>query len=125
MRYAWDLMHEYLKEAKLDRGIKGFLTQLALHYLRGWDVYSSTRVDHFIANSRFVASRIEKFYGRKAALIHPPVDLSFYELEEKKDNYYITASRFVPYKKIDLIVAAFNRMPEKKLVVLGDGPEWK
>ncbi|MBX7066581.1 MAG: glycosyltransferase family 4 protein [Parachlamydiales bacterium] len=125
MRYAWDLTHEYLRESKLDRGVKGFFAKLILHYLRGWDVHSAHRVDHFIANSQYVAKRIEKFYHRKAEVIYPPVDLQFFREESKKDDYYLTASRMVPYKRVDLIVEAFAKMPEKKLVVIGDGPEWK
>ncbi len=123
VRYAWDLMHSYLKEAKLDRGIKGLLTKLALQYLRSWDVHSSHRVDHFIANSQFVASRIKKFYRRKAVVIYPPVNTTYYELQEKKEDYYLTASRLVSNKRIDLIVDAFARMPDKKLIVIGDGKE--
>lgn len=125
VRYAWDLMHDYLEEAGLNRGIKGMLVRWILHYLRGWDVHSSNRVDHFIANSRYVAKRIEKFYGKKASVIYPPVDLSFYNVEEKKEAYYVAASRLIPYKKIKLIVEAFSHMPDRKLVVIGDGPEWK
>lgn len=122
MRYAWDLMHEYLKEF---RGVKGFLAKAILHYMRSWDVQSAQRVDHFIANSEYVARRIEKFYGRKADVIYPPVDLNLFQEEGKKEDFYLTASRLVPYKRVDLIVEAFNQMPEKKLVVIGDGPEWK
>lgn len=125
MRYAWDLMHDYLKETKLDSGIKGFFAKLILHYLRGWDVHSSQRVDHFIANSHYVAKRIEKFYGRQAEVIYPFVNLELFQEERKKEDYYITASRLVPYKKVDLIVEAFAQMPDKKLIVIGDGPEWK
>lgn len=125
MRYAWDLTHQYLRESKLDRGLKGFFAKLILHYLRGWDVHSSSRVDHFVANSQYVAKRIEKFYSRKAEVIYPPVDLDFFQEETDKDDYYLTASRMVPYKRVDLIVEAFGQMPEKKLVVIGDGPEWK
>lgn len=123
MRYAWDLMHEYLRESNLERGVKGAVVKMFLHYLRGWDVHSSRRVDHFIANSRYVARRIGKFYGREATVIYPPVDVSFYQEVNSKDRYYITASRFVPYKRIDLIVEAFSKMPDKKLIVIGDGPE--
>jgi glycosyltransferase involved in cell wall biosynthesis len=121
VRYAWDLMHEYLLEY---RGVKRFLAEVVLHYLRGWDVRSSSRVDHFVANSNYVARRIRKFYGREAEVIYPFVDLTFFEMEEKKDDYYVTASRLVPYKRVDLIVEAFVKMG-KRLVVVGDGPEWK
>lgn len=125
MRYAWDLMHDYLREANLDRGVKGFFAKLFLHYLRGWDVHSAHRVDHFIANSEYVAKRIKKFYSREAKVIYPPVDLDLFQEEKNKSDYYLTASRLVPYKRVDLIVEAFAKMPEKKLVVIGDGPEWK
>jgi glycosyltransferase involved in cell wall biosynthesis len=125
MRYAWDLMHDYLREAKLERGVKGFFAKIFLHYLRGWDVHSAHRVDHFIANSKYVAKRIQKFYSRDAAVIYPSVDLTMFQEVSVKDDYYLTASRFVPYKRIDLIVEAFAQMPDKKLVVIGDGPEWK
>jgi glycosyltransferase involved in cell wall biosynthesis len=122
MRYAWDLTYEYLREY---RGVKGALAKLFLHYLRGWDVHSAHRVDHFIGNSQYVARRIQKYYGRTAKVIYPFVDLSMYTAVKEKEEYYATASRFVPYKRIDLIVEAFSKMPGKKLVVIGDGPEWK
>lgn len=123
MRYAWDLMHDYLRETKLDRGFKGVMAKFFLHYLRGWDVHSSHRVDHFVANSKYVAKRIDKFYRRKATVIYPGIDISNFQFKEKKDSYYLTASRLVPYKRIDLIVEAFSKCPEKKLLVIGDGPE--
>lgn len=125
MRYAWDLMHDYLKETKLNTGVKGFFAKIILHYLRGWDVHSSRRVDHFIANSHYVARRIEKFYGREARVIYPPVNLELFQEGGKKEDYYITASRLVPYKRVDLIVEAFSHMPDKKLIVIGDGSDWK
>ncbi len=125
VRYAWDLMHQYLEESGLDKGLKGIIARWVLHYIRGWDVHASNRVDHFVAISRYVARRIEKYYGRKAEVIYPPVDLSYYQFAAGKEDYYVTASRFVPYKKIDLIVEAFSLMPDKKLVVIGDGPDWE
>ncbi len=123
MRYAWDLYHQYLEEAQIKRGLKGRLAQFFLHYLRLWDFQSCNRVDAFGAISHYVARRIRKTYGREAKVIYPPVDLSFFELEKKKDPFYITASRMVPYKKIDLIVEAFSQMPDQTLIVIGEGPE--
>ena len=123
VRYAWDLMHSYLREAKLDRGVKGMMTRLILQYLRNWDVHSSPRVDHFIANSKYVAARIKKFYRRKSTVIYPPVNTAYFQMQEKKEDYYLTASRLVSNKRIDLIVDAFAQMPDKKLLVIGDGPE--
>lgn len=124
MRYAWDLSFEYLQEAKLEKGVKSALARFFLHYLRGWDLQSAQRVDWFIANSKVVARRIQKLYGRKAEVIYPPVDTKFYEYQAQKESHYVTASRLVSYKKIDLIVEAFSHMPHRKLIVIGDGPEF-
>lgn len=123
IRYAWDLQHQYLKESGLNKGMKGSLAKLILHYMRMWDNRTSSGVDHFIANSQFIARRIKKVYGREADVIYPPVDVDRFTLHENKSDFYITASRLVPYKRIDLIVEAFNHLPDKKLVVIGDGPE--
>jgi glycosyltransferase involved in cell wall biosynthesis len=123
MRYAWDLYHDYLKGAHLDKGIKGRLAQLCLHYLRSWDIQSLSRVDHFGAISHCVARRIQKIYQIKATVIYPPVDTTFFSLHEPKESFYMTASRLVSYKKIDVIVQAFANMPNRKLIVVGDGPE--
>lgn len=125
IRYAWDLHHEYLRNAGLDKGIKGFLAKKILHRIRQWDVISSNRVDHFIANSNYIAGRIKKIYNRDAAVIYPPVDTHLYPLETNKEEFYFTASRFVPYKKVELIVEAFAAMPDKRLLVAGDGPNRK
>ena len=116
MRYAWDLTHDYGKEAH-------FLGRWILHYLRGWDVHSTHRVDHFIANSHFVKKRILRTYGRDAAVIYPPVDTEFFQLQEEKEEFYLAVSRLVAYKKIDLLVEAFAQMPQRRLIVVGDGPE--
>lgn len=124
IRYAWDLQHQYLQEANLTRGIKGWMAKVILHYMRLWDYRTANGVDHFIANSKFIARRIKKVYGREAAVVYPPVDIEAYELCEKKEDFYLTASRMVPYKKVNLIVEAFNEMPDKKLLVIGDGPEY-
>lgn len=123
MRYAWDLQHQYLKETGLDRGLKGYFAKHFLHKMRIWDQRTANGVDHFVANSQFIAQRIWKTYRREAEVIYPPVDVSQFTPHLKKEDYYVTASRLVPYKKIDLIVEAFAGMPDKKLVVIGQGPE--
>jgi len=125
MRYAWDLQHQYLRESGLDKGPKGWLAKWLLHKMRLWDVRTAHGVDAFTANSRFIARRIRKVYGREATVIYPPVDISAFTLREDKEDFYLTASRMVPYKKIDLIVEAFSQMPEKELVVIGDGPDFQ
>lgn len=124
MRYIWDMQLDYLKDHKLDQGVKGFLTKLLFHYLRNWDLTHSQRVDHYIANSQTVAKRIYKTYRKDALVIYPPVDIDFFSAtEEKKEEFYLTASRLVPYKKIDLIVKVFTQFKNKKLIVIGEGPE--
>jgi len=123
IRYAWDLYQQYLKESNLKSGLKGILAKYFLHKIRIWDIISTNRVDYFIANSKFIAKRIKKIYNRDATVIYPPVDVAKFDLETKKDNFYLTASRIVPYKKIDLIVEAFAKLPDKKLIVIGSGPD--
>ncbi|HII3485303.1 TPA: glycosyltransferase, partial [Klebsiella pneumoniae] len=104
-------------------GIKGLITKWLLHKIRMWDYRTANGVDHFIANSKFIARRIKKVYGRDADVIYPPVNVDRFNICERKDDYFFTASRLVPYKKMDLIVEAFSQMPDKKLVVIGDGSE--
>ena len=123
IRYAWDLQHQYLSESGLDRGVKGWLAKWLLHKIRIWDYRTAAGVDHFVANSRFIGRRIRKVYGRRSDVIYPPVDVAAFEFCADKQDYYLTASRLVPYKRMDLIVQAFAQMPDTMLVVIGDGPE--
>lgn len=125
MRYAWDFQHQYLEEAGLDRGMRSLLARWMLHRARIWDLRTSNGVDEFIANSQFIARRIWKVYRREATVIYPPVDTDFFALRADKEEFYLTVSRLVPYKKVSLIVEAFRAMPDKKLVVVGDGPQLK
>ena len=122
IRYAWDLYHQYLRESGLDRGLKGVLAKYFLHKIRLWDASTANRVDHYVANSRYIARRIKKTYGKPSDVIYPPVDVDKFTLREAKEEFYLTASRMVPYKKIDLIVEAFSHT-DKKLLVIGDGPD--
>jgi len=122
IRYAWDLYHQYLNESGLNKGFKGILAKYFLHKIRMWDVSTANRVDHYIANSHYIARRIRKVYNREATVIYPPVDVERFKLHENKEDYYLTASRMVPYKKIDLIVETFSKLG-KKLVVIGTGPD--
>jgi glycosyltransferase involved in cell wall biosynthesis len=123
IRYAWDMQHQYLQESGLQTGVKGMLAKLVLSRMRMWDSRTANGVDYFIANSQFIASRIWKVYRREATVIYPPVDVNSFKLREDKEQFYLTASRMVPYKKMDLIVEAFSKMPDKKLIVIGDGPD--
>ena len=123
IRYAWDMQHEYLREGGLQKGLRGMAARLILHYLRMWDRAAADRVDVFVANSRFVAQRIQKTYRRPAHVIYPPVDVEKFKFQPNKEDYYVTASRMVPYKKIDVIVEAFKHLPQRKLIVIGDGPD--
>lgn len=122
IRYAWDLYHQYLHESGLNHGLKGILAKYFLHKIRLWDVSTANRVDYYIANSHYIARRIKKAYGKSSDVIYPPVDIDKFALRESKSDFYLTASRMVPYKKIDLIVEAFSQT-DKKLLVIGDGPD--
>jgi glycosyltransferase involved in cell wall biosynthesis len=123
MRYAWDLQHTYLAESGLTSGIKSWMARALLHYLRIWDMRTAAGPERMIANSAYIQKRIAKVYRRDSTVIFPPVDTEGLPYSADKDDYYLAASRMVPYKRMSLIVAAFARMPEKKLVVIGDGPE--
>ena len=123
MRYAWDLQHQYLAESGAGRGLKGVVTRAVLHYLRQWDQSAAGRVGAFVANSRYVARRILNTYRRSAEVVYPPVDVDAFPLRTAKDDFYLCASRMVPYKRMPLVAAAFAAMPGRKLVVVGDGTE--
>ncbi len=123
IRYAWDLQHQYLRESGLTRGLKSLMARAILHYIRLWDTRTASGVDQFIANSAYIARRIRKIYGRKAIVLHPPVDTDAFQPQAEKEEFYLAASRMVPYKRMDLIVEAFAAMPDRRLLVIGDGPE--
>ncbi|MGB7443660.1 MAG: glycosyltransferase [Coleofasciculaceae cyanobacterium] len=122
MRYAWDLTFDYLRDSPLGQGIQGIITRYVLHRLRQWDVISANRVDYFIANSQHTARRIWRCYRRQAKVIYPPVEIERFPLLTQKEDFYLTVSRLVSYKRISLIVEAFNQLG-LPLVVIGDGPE--
>ncbi|WP_284944662.1 glycosyltransferase [Acidisoma cladoniae] len=123
MRYIWDLQHQYLKQAGLRWGAKALYVRWLFARLRLWDVSSAQHVDHFIANSGYIARRIKKAYARDAVVIHPPVDIDGFAPRDQKDDFFLLAGRFVPYKRADLIVDSFRQQPHRRLVVVGDGPE--
>ncbi len=127
IRYAWDLQHQYLRESGLDKGLKGWLAKWLLHKMRLWDLRTVNGVDQFIAISDFIGRRINKVYRRDSVTIYPPVYVDdFVAIDVTNEDFYFTSSRMVPYKKIDLIVETFSKkLPDKKLVVIGDGPDFK
>lgn len=125
MRYAWDMQNQYLKESGLDKGLRSWIMRYLLHRLRAWDVRSSFGVDAFAANSSYIARRIEQCYRRESQVIYPGVDVDRFNAKLKKEDYYLVASRLAPYKCIPMIVEAFSRMPGRRLIVAGDGPELK
>jgi glycosyltransferase involved in cell wall biosynthesis len=121
MRYAWDMTFEYLN-GRSGRGLPGLLTRYLLHRLRYWDSLSANRVDRFIANSETTARRIWRAYRRRAEVIYPPVETDRFPFQPDKSDFYLTVARLVGYKKIPLIVQAFNQLG-LPLVVIGSGPE--
>ena len=123
MRYAWDMQQQYLNQAGLRRGIKAAFVRSVLHYLRTWDRGTANRPDVYVANSAFVAARIQKTYDRPAEVIYPPTDVHKLELRRQKDDFFLAAGRLVSYKRFDLVVEAFAKHLDQKLVVIGKGSE--
>lgn len=125
-RYAYDLQAQYLHEARLERGPKAWAAYGALHYLRLWDQRAANGVDRFVAISSYVARRIAKAYRREAEVVYPPVALARFPLSLDHSGPYVTASRLVPYKRLDLLAQAFSQhLPDRELILIGDGPEAK
>lgn len=118
-RYLWDGSHRYVEEYPWPRLLKRTLIPSMLHDLRVWDRAAADRVDVYVANSNYVAARIEKYYRRESTVIHPPVELTLFEPSERED-FYLAVGRLIPYKKFDLIVEAFNRL-KKPLKIVGVG----
>lgn len=122
MRYAWDMQNDYLTVSGM-KSLKSALARLILHYIRLWDSAAASRPDVLYGNSAFICRRIEKIYRRTAEVLYPPVDTDYFSFHPEKEDFYLTASRLVPYKRIDLIVETFATLPDRRLVVIGDGPE--
>lgn len=122
VRYAWVHEDSYLRDHGMT-GVKGWLVRKQLDRLRAWDVANSAHVDRFIANSRNVADRAKRFYGREAEVVLPPVDPDIFTLYEGERAHYLAAARLVPYKRMDRIIEAFALLPDHRLTVVGDGPD--
>ena len=118
VRYAWDMYGEYFGKTR------NRMIPFLIHYLRMWDVTSSQRVDHFLCISNHVKNRIMKFYRRESEVIYPPVDVHRFRSQDKKEDFFLIISSFVPYKRLDLAVEAFNRLGFS-LKIIGSGPEEK
>ena len=123
MRYAWDLRETYLEQTGLAHGVRGRVVRRVLDRLQEQDLASNATITRFVANSANVARRIARLYGRDADVIHPPVDTERFVPDGPPRDHYVTVSRLVPYKRVDLLVDAFARMPGRRLVVAGGGPE--
>ena len=123
VRFAWDLQHQYLRQSGMAHGMASWAVRALLHQLRLWDTRTANGVDHFLANSQFIARRVWKVYRRAAEVIYPPVDIGDFRLVEGKGGTYVTVSRLVPYKRVELLVEAFARLPDRHLTIIGAGPE--
>lgn len=124
MRYAWVDEQGYLQEHRMS-GWKAALVRWNMRRFRAWDLKNNASIDRFVANSRNVAQRIHDCYGREADVVYPPVDPQLFPLYEGPRSGFVSASRLVPYKRIDRIIDAFRSMPEENLTIIGDGPHHK
>ena len=123
VRYAWDEQFSYLQQGRLGFGPKGMLYRYMLHRLRTWDTRTAHGPDLMLANSNYVRSRIQHIYGRDARVVFPPVCLKELPCVEDKDDYYVSASFLAPYKRTDLVIRAFNEMPSRRLIIVGEGQQ--
>ena len=124
MRYAWDQMHVYLESSSYIKSKINILLRIILQDLRKWDYLSSVRIDKLVSNSNFTAKRIKKYWGRNSSIIHPPVDTKKFSPRKSRSDFYLSVSRLVPNKRIDLLVKAFNQL-DFPLIIVGSGPEKK
>jgi glycosyltransferase involved in cell wall biosynthesis len=123
IRYAWDLEHEYRGRDRRLGKLNDPISRVAFHYIRMWDVRTANGVDTFAANSTFIARRISKVYRRASTVVYPPVDVSAFRADASRSDYYLTTGRLVGYKRVDLLLEAFRNHPDRRLVVIGQGPE--
>ncbi len=125
IRYVWDLYFQYLETSGLKKGLKSLFARWTIHNLRKYDYIAAQRPDFIIANSKYVQQRIKKFYRRDSTVIYPPVDVEKFRVSNTEEDYYLVVSRLVPYKRVDLVVNAFKKLRDRKLLIVGDGPELK
>ena len=122
-RFLWTDTHEYIDNIKHRFIAKTFLPRI-IHKLRIWDKMSVDRVDHFVANSNTVKRRINKYYRRNSEVIYPPVEIEKYQTQEQIGDYFLAGGRLVGYKRLDMVIHAFNRL-QWPLKIFGIGPELK
>lgn len=124
MRYAWDDCQKYTQDFGFPRFIKK-LVPFFMNPIRIWDKASADRVDHYIANSKFVQSRIAKYYRKESEVIHPPVDIASFSVapESERKDYFLMVGRLIAYKRHDIAIEAFNRL-KLPLKIIGRGPEF-
>jgi glycosyltransferase involved in cell wall biosynthesis len=120
MRWVWRY-EDYVARERFGRGIKSLLP-MCLWGLKKWDLRASQQPNYYIANSRLVAERIRKIYGREAFVIPPPIEVNRFHMSNDIEDYYLILSRLMPYKRIDLAIEACKRM-NRRLVIIGDGPD--
>jgi len=121
MRYLWDLSNEYNKKFNF---LEKMVSKLVFPFLRKWDVSTAKDINLIIANSHFVSNRIFNCWGQKSKVIHPAINYSEFSISDNVSDYYLVLSRHVPYKKIDIVIEAFN-VNNKKVIIIGDGPDLK
>ena len=124
MRYAWDQMNVYLNNSSYKKFRINFILGVILQNLRQWDYISSSRIDKLIANSNFTSRRIKKYWGRDSEVLHPPVDTKNFSPNKSRGRFYLSVSRLVPNKRVDILIKAFNAL-NLPLIIVGDGPEKK
>lgn len=124
-RFAWTMADIYLERAAGDSRLGAVAAEAVLRRFRRWDHARSADVDLYVANSRHIASAIERCYGAPSRVVYPPVNVARFHSPASggRGTSYATLSRLVPYKRVDLMVEAFRRMPERHLKVIGDGPD--
>ena len=123
MRYAWDQFDAYFGPDRVGATASRFFYRPVLGALARWDAATASRVDRFLANSQYVAGRIRRYYNREATIVYPPVDTGFFDLvATPPEPHFLIVSALVPYKRLDLAVAACQRVGAR-LRIAGDGPE--
>ncbi|MFA5318206.1 MAG: glycosyltransferase [Patescibacteria group bacterium] len=121
-RYLWHYTHKYIEELRFPNPIKKIIS-LYITRIRQWDKMASERVDYFIANSKTTQSRIKKYYNRESIVIYPPVNTGNFYISHNAENYFLAGARFIPHKRLDLAIKAFNKL-NLPLKIFGDGPDF-